>query len=143
MSTRANIIIKDQSDSLTFYRHSDGYPEGVAKTLGEFLRLIKNDRIRDNVEQASGWLILLGYEEYSQEPRGNNLEKMRANTKGTGLYGWKVGAYEPSVGIHCDIEYLYEIDLGKKTINAWEHNGEKKGKCVTVDLLYAIDTTAA
>ena len=33
MSTRANIILKDSYDKLYFYRHCDGYPEGVAPTL--------------------------------------------------------------------------------------------------------------
>ncbi len=119
MSTRANIIIKDaDEETLYFYRHSDGYPEGVAKTLNEFMRLLNEGRIRNNTGQAAGWLIVLGYEEYAEGRR---------------LYDhnhWKVGAYEPTTNIHSDIEFLYEIDLGAKTLTGWVWDGEKKGKKV-------------
>lgn len=140
MSTRCNIIIKDKDlddDSfLIFYRHCDGYPEGVAETLGEFLELVKTNRLRDNVEQAAGWLIMLGNEEYAKT--GETLASIRANTKGTNLK-FKVGAYEPSTCIHGDIEYLYEIDLTAKTLRGWEHDGEKKGKEITKTLLNEIE----
>ena len=101
MSTRANVIIIDKfGDELIFYRHSDGYPDGTLPTLNEFLDLVKSGTIRDNVEQASGHLILIGNKEYGK----NTIDH------------WKVGAYEPSVGIHGDIEYLYVIDLEQKKI---------------------------
>lgn len=133
MSTRCNVIIKDNNfgteQSLIFYRHSDGYPEGVSDTLNEFLSLVKNNKIRDNIGQAAGWLILLGYEEYAED---NDLEKMRTNTQGTDIWGWNVGAYEPATCISIGIEYLYEIDLTKKTLNGWEHDGTKKGKKVKI-----------
>lgn len=131
MSTRCNVIIRDKYGELIFYRHSDGYPQGVAKTLGEFIDLVRNNKIRNNVGQASGWLILLGYEEYQEY---NDLERMRKNTQGTGIHGWKVGAYEPSTCIHGDIEYLYEIDLDKKTLRGWKHDGDNKGEEITASL---------
>ena len=121
MSTRCNVIIKDgYENQLIFYRHSDGYPEGVAPTLGEFLDLVKQGNIRDNVSQAAGWLILLGYEEYQ---KSNSLKGMRAKED---LYSWKVGAYEPAPQISPDIDYLYEIDLEAKTLRGWNHNGYRK-----------------
>ncbi len=104
MSTRANIIIKDNYSKLWFYRHSDGYPEGTLPTLNQFLNMVKSGEIRDNVGQAAGWLIVIGYEEYAES---------RETYKGS---RWKVGAYEPTTGQHWDIEYLYTIDLVKKTI---------------------------
>ena len=64
MSTRANIIIKDEHSQLIFYRHSDGYPEGALPTLNKFMDWVKAGKIRDNVDQASGWLILIGAQEY-------------------------------------------------------------------------------
>ncbi len=141
MSTRCNVIVKDSfGDQIMFYRHSDGYPEGVARTLGEFLALVKANKLRDNAEQSAGWLIVLGYEEYAPDPErgkydfGNDLAKMRANTEGTNLSGWKVGAYEPCTKLHRDIDYLYEVDLQNKTLKGWRHNGERKGKCVTAEL---------
>lgn len=130
MSTRCNVIVKDSfGDQIMFYRHCDGYPEGVAKTLGEFIQLVRDNKLRDNAEQAAGWLIVLGYEEYLSS---NSLQAMRTNTQGTSVDGWKVGAYEPCLQLHTDIEYLYEIDLVSKTIRAWEmHYSDKKGKEVT------------
>lgn len=50
---------------------------------------------------------------------------------------WKCGAYEPSTCIHGDIEYLYEIDLQKKTLKGWQHDGNKKGKAVPTSELAA------
>jgi len=99
MSTRANIIIQDNYDKLYFYRHSDGYPDGTLPTLNQFLEKVKSGEIRNNTSQAAGWLIVIGHEEYKEyQP------------------DWKVGAYEPTTGIHGDVEYIYTIDLEKKEI---------------------------
>jgi hypothetical protein len=105
MSTRANILIKDSHDELWFYRHSDGYPEGTMPTLSEFMRRIVEGEIRNNVSQASGWLIVIGHEEYAEQ-----------REKYPHIGGWKVGAYEPTTGEHGDINYLYVVDLDEKTI---------------------------
>ena len=67
MSTRAGIIVTDGSDSIHFYRHSDGYPKGTMPTLRQFLNLVKKGLIRNNVSQASGWLILIGAKSYNYE----------------------------------------------------------------------------
>lgn len=53
MSTRCNVIIKDEDQKLIFYRHSDGYPGGVKDSLNLFMQFLKEGRIRDNVGQAS------------------------------------------------------------------------------------------
>lgn len=111
MSTRANIIIKDKYRELYFYRHSDGYPEGTLPTLNKFLDLVITNKIRDNVSQAAGWLILIGADEYKKYESfawSKEDELM--------VQGWKVGAYEPTSGIHGDIDYLYIVDLDEKEI---------------------------
>lgn len=127
MSTRANIIIKDNYDKLYFYRHSDGYPEGTMPTLNKFLDLVKSKKIRNNVSQSAGWLIVLGAIEYQTingnifpeslkkyyERDGNIIEQILNEFVPE---DWKVGAYEPTTGIHGDIEYLYVIDLENKKI---------------------------
>jgi hypothetical protein len=64
--------------------------------------------------QSAGWLVIHGNKEYSDKSHN----------------GWKVGAYEPTTGIHGDIDYLYEIDLENKTLSCWEHFGSSKGKLV-------------
>jgi hypothetical protein len=118
MSTRCQVIIKDAYDSeIWFYRHSDGYPEGVESSLQKFLDLVKSNKIRDNAEQASGWLIIIGREEYACYPQD-----------------WKVGAYEPSISeCHGDIEYLYIVDLKEKVVLVCEN---PEGKKTTKDMLF-------
>lgn len=125
MSTRANIIITKPSwnDHLKFYRHSDGYPEGVKDTLDKFVSMLE-DKIRPNVEQSAGWLIMLGAQEYDYDrdndfqPKNSTIEEL---IEDTGFSGWKVGAYEPATCIHGDIQHLYVIDLDKKE---WFEIGE-------------------
>lgn len=131
MSTRANIVIKDKYDKLFFYRHSDGYPSGVEETLTKLMSFLQTGKLRNNASQFAGWLILLGAIEYGAIP---------AFTKNESGYGdmdtvevpkdWKVGAYEPTTGIHGDIQYLYVIDLDSKTClgyEDWTDKGEGKG----------------
>lgn len=108
MSTRANIIVTDGTDSLIFYRHSDGYPKGVMPMLERFLELIVTGKIRDNTSQAAGWLILMGAEEYGVNIKDAFMRK--------GYDSWKVGAIEPTTMIHGDIDHLYVVDLAKKKI---------------------------
>ena len=110
MSTRAVIVIKDCSgDKLLFYRHCDGYPEGTMPTLKTLIRWVKEGKIRDNVGQAAGWLIILGHREY----KGRGTPCIKDEWGGN---MWKVGAYEPATEVYGDIEYLYLLDLTKKTI---------------------------
>jgi hypothetical protein len=107
MSTRCQVIIKDSYSEVWFYRHSDGYPEAVIPSLEKFLSWVKEGKIRADAMQASGWLVILGHNEYqvSDEP-GNDP-----------VFDWKVGAYEPCTPEeHEDIEYLYTVDLEKKEI---------------------------
>lgn len=114
MSTRANILIKDEDSQLWFYRHSDGYPSVTLPQLKKFMRWVKSKRIRDNVGQAAGWLIVLGNEEYrgpkSRLDYGSTFEP---NHTLNSVGGWKVGAFEPTTDQHGDIEYLYTLDLTK------------------------------
>ena len=110
MSTRANIIVKDSHDTLFFYRHSDGYPEGAVPLLEKFLGFVKEGLIRDNVGQAAGWLIMLGASEYSTMDRNILVPSQ------DGFSGWKVGAIEPTTEIHGDVEYIYTVNLDTKEI---------------------------
>lgn len=146
MSTRANVIIQEsyscdgkiKTDKMYFYRHSDGYPEGVMPTLNVFMKWLKNGDLRSNPQQCAGWLIMLGAIEYSTIPRYNVTEEkgfMDWVYKNADLDSietpedWKVGAYEPTTCIHGDIEYLYVIDLTKKELkcyDSWTPKGEGK-----------------
>ena len=119
MSTRANILIKDNYDELWFYRHSDGYPSCTAESLKTFVGWVNEGRIRNNVGQGSGWLIILGHSEYMDS------NKVTLEPTNEGYSGWKCGAYEPTTGQHGDIEYLYTINLDKKTVEVNGIYGEE------------------
>ena len=125
MSTRANIIIKDQYDLLYFYRHSDGYPEVTRdQSLCIFMNWLQKGLIRENVSQAAGWLIVLGAGEYdytwTSEGSSENNTLLKNKQPIEGSYGWQVGAYEPTTGIHGDIEWIYEVDLISKTLKTYK-----------------------
>lgn len=127
MSTRANVILfdtwtshegKKHTEKLYFYRHSDGYPEGVKETLDKFCNLIKDKKIRNNLSQSAGWLIMIGASEYDYvrgygsedygKPANSILSEMVDSPP-----DWKAGAYEPTTGLHGDIEHLYIVDVQK------------------------------
>ena len=133
MSTRANIIIKDEHSQLIFYRHSDGYPEGALPTLNKFMDWVKAGKIRDNVDQASGWLILIGAQEYDTVYVGSGERRKKTTLTEPsvgGITGWQVGAYEPTTSIHGDIEYLYTLDLTTKTILVQEVIGDNQYRVI-------------
>ena len=109
MSTRANIIIRDQNTTLYFYRHSDGYPSSTGEDLKEFCKgYAKN--FRANAPQSAGFLILHGAGP-SQDGINDRCNK---------LYDWKCGDYEPTDSIHGDVEYVYVIDLETMTLETRE-----------------------
>jgi len=134
MSTRANVIIesKKYSEKLYFYRHSDGYPKGTMPSLQMFMKWLKEGKIRDNISQAAGWLVLIGAIEYGRIPAYEKESHEGMLT--TREYGdvdsikdpddWKVGAYEPTTDIHGDVEFIYTIDLDDKTINCQQRQME-------------------
>lgn len=122
MSTRCQIRLYDSYDEVWFYRHSDGYPEGVLPSLNKFLSWIKEGRIRNNVEQSAGWLVILGYAEYREYREKDDIEFQPGN----GTSGWKVGAYEPCTDeLHGDIEYMYHVNVKTQEIKV------QKGREIT------------
>jgi hypothetical protein len=132
MSTRANVILKEGDEKLIFYRHHDGYPSGTMPTLEKFMQWVKDGKIRNNVQQSGGWLILIGANEYkTTAPKGWEEKFPEDLPQDSRKYysdsevriepkDWKVGAYEPTTGIHGDIDYLYTIDIGNMKIKIEE-----------------------
>jgi hypothetical protein len=132
MSTRANVVLSESySDSygkkvtekMYFYRHSDGYPEGTLPSLNKFMEWLKAGKIRDNLTQASGWLVVLGALEYDTIPKCERKEPITASCTAYAKVetieepkDWKAGAFEPTTCIHGDIQWLYEINLTKRTL---------------------------
>lgn len=123
MSTRCQIKITDGDQELWFYRHSDGYPRTTLPSLRTFLKWVTDGKIRDNVEQSSGWLVLLGAKEYGKKyvvKKESYVEKTMDELfepRGEKEDAWKCGAYEPCpCERHGDIAWFYTIDLARKTI---------------------------
>jgi len=103
MSTRSNIIIKDNSCKVYLYRHSDGYPEGAGVDLKKFLE--KHE-----------------YDKWSGSQLATDLIRFHEPTD----YGFKVEDYYPyelTNGIHGDIEYLYVINLIDNTLKCYDVTG--------------------
>lgn len=91
MSTRCNIIIKWQNKKIVLYHHHDGYPEGVGRDLKFYLSKIHY---------------------WCDEAIARNLVKNTA--------GLRDNEYEPSMGLHGDIEYVYEIDCRREKLTCYE-----------------------
>lgn len=140
MSTRCNVIIKDSQDSLMFYRHTDGDPETVSPSLNFFLRQVTSGRWRDNVKQASGWLIMIGNAEASRdgvaaaEMIDPSPSRMADFYTSPAFGGWKVGYYEPTTHLQSDIEFLYEVDLFNKTLKGWSYKDGRQDEEITSQL---------
>lgn len=60
---KKEVVITDGVSELYFYKHQDGTPTEVLPVLEKFLSLVEQGKIRDDVEQASGWLIVFGRKE--------------------------------------------------------------------------------
>lgn len=106
MTTRAHIEVRECGDSLLFYKHEDGYPEGVMPMLMWFVERIRSGKIRSDIEQASGWLIVYG---------ANELNKDRSPSD-----YWKAGFIEPATSVHPDIEFYYIVDIVEMTVKAYK-----------------------
>ena len=141
MSTRSQVVIKDKyGDEVVLYRHSDGYPEVAMPPLQLFMSWVRKQKIRDNAQQASGWLIIIGAIEYNTIPPYETKKVSQYTTYGLletikmpkdDGRSWKCGAYEPTCGRHGDIEYLYILDLNEKTISCYSTPLMALGKEVT------------
>lgn len=112
MSTRSNIVIKklnketNELDYCQLYHHHDGYPEGVGAELQEILNEVLGKSKEEQAEILATPLSLGNYIEildtsYENETRTDDLNGRKL---------W----------LHGDIEYLYTIDLDKKTITCYE-----------------------
>lgn len=106
MSTRCNIILKDDKHKVILYHHCDGYPEGV------------------------GIYLYNGFHETLAGCRHIDLEDCVNSL----LKDEKDHSYEWTCCIHRDIEYLYEIDTHNKTLRCWKYDGWNRKKGTEIDL---------
>lgn len=110
MSTRAAIIIKDETNSIRLYHHHDGYVSGVGFDLLE--------RYRKKLDDTA---MCLDIEEIANELVKDSSDE-----------------YEIAACLHGDEEYLYTIDIQNREITVQQgfcdDNGEFK-----VDQAYTYD----
>jgi hypothetical protein len=70
---------------------------------------------------------MIGAKEYSSVyVGGGQYEPKLTLTEPALKDGWQVGAYEPTTGIHSDVEFVYTLDLVKLTIAVQERIGDEK-----------------
>ena len=97
MATRAHLIIKDKDgDERFIYHHWDGYPEGVGKEVREFLHL----------EEVAN---IFNAQEFCKA-----IEK------------WDCSYEFEDTGLHGDEDYIYEIDLDKRTYRCYNVSRKPK-----------------
>lgn len=91
MATRCHTIIKKGEDKAYVYRHFDGYPEETGNDLKTFMNISKGS-----------------FNEWSVNDFATYLGKYN-------------DAYEfENYGIHGDEDYIYFIDMDKKTLECYE-----------------------
>lgn len=103
MGTRAAIRVVDANrETLYFYQHSDGYPEGTLPLLNKLMEDVKSGKLRDNTMQFAGWLIRSSIAEYvtGQDWKSSYIEPATAKI-------WSKDG---------DREYFYTVNLTKRTV---------------------------
>ena len=108
MSTRANIVLdSNRYNRIWLYHHWDGYPSGLGVNLMNFLA----DKSGKDA----------GYNEWYHDSiyLANQLIKDKDDD-----------GYELTGGQHGDIDYLYKIDTGSRTIWAYEVCSDGKLECL-------------
>ena len=104
-----------------------GYPDGpegdrdgpIPQDLERIIGWIKEGRLRRDLGQLAGWLVVMGHIESVDRVNGYPWRKGEDLMYGlpgasSDASGWKVGNYEPtSWGIHGDVQYVYVLDVVK------------------------------
>jgi len=100
MSTRCNIKIVEGNDTIWLYHHHDGYP----RYLGAFLLTKFYERFKDKTQH-------LGINEIANELIHDKVDD----------------EFEPTTGMHGDIEFLYEINADTQEIKCFDVTYGKDG----------------
>jgi hypothetical protein len=117
MSTRSQI--KVEGSPILLYKHCDGYPSAVLKTVLPFLVVFHKHRGHDPEYLTAQLMARL-----IQECREDN-ERWNRENPSMAISGPQLTGFGLDLEIHGDIEYLYEIDA-KGTcavkVPRWTHN---------------------
>ena len=133
MSTRAAIRILDNRYEQWYYCHSPGYPinnnsdnpTGILPDLIKMREWVQQGTIRDNVKQASGWLVRLGVAALIEQQQAERVqgpdepEILLSQPPGPKTaMNWKASLYEPCSMSEAllDYDWAYWLDLRKPSI---------------------------
>jgi hypothetical protein len=122
MGTRAQVVFKQGSRRLWFYRSEDGYPKVVIKSLQKLVGIIDKHKIR-YIDRAAGWLVVIGRDELLN----SDQQILAVNPDWVPVDNGRVGTYEPcSTGLSKDISYLYWVDMDECLIYCDDFEGPRK-----------------
>lgn len=113
MSTRCNVIIKNDKDFIQLYHHYDGYPAGVGRMLQKCIHdMISMDILLDTHPVV----------EYLCSQNGGSE--------------WEL---DTTQYLHGDIEFLYIVDLYEKSVKCFSINIINNNIGPTCDILNKLD----
>jgi hypothetical protein len=104
MSTRASVVIRDNHNQIYLYQHSDGYPEGLGKTIEAFLDTHFARNAKEDVEYMAGALVSFV-----------NYDCVHRNQSTVDLVC--------AVGVHGDEQYQYVIDADTLKLDTYAGSG--------------------
>lgn len=122
MSTRAAYVFKDKYNSVSVYKHHDGYPEGAKHFIAKALDFSWSLPRYESDEFAAGFVAANKESVFSiaERYKGTPLDGKLREFVGEGVRlipgdgnGWKKFA--------ADLEYVYEITCvdGQLKVDAW------------------------
>lgn len=104
MSTRCNLIIKDEMDKIQLYRHSDGYPGGPHGVIAGLPEALKFAWELPRMEASDFSAAIVRAWKNNEYIQGGNI--------------YIDGTANGAKTLHGNIEYLYTIEPDKK-VGKW------------------------
>ena len=106
MSTRSQIKLKESTDNIHVYKHSDGYPEGVLPVLVPFVKEFMASRGYDECYLLAQVVRRFAVTDYlDQKLFEERHPQLSPHDTTRDFLGWGLDCEK-----HGDIDYLYEID---------------------------------
>lgn len=103
ISTKANIVITEDDKQIFLYRHYDGYPEVAYEHLKSFM----SEKFNKSSRSLSCELVA------TELIQSHTISEDYKENMGIEF------SYKLTHGYHCDIEYIYIIDIKHKQITAY------------------------
>ena len=121
------VALVDSSGWAPIYFHcrSDAHPGNLRSTIEPFLSLVRNQDIRDNAEQAAGWLSLLSAQQFAAQVVDDGGETLLnkpldalspdliTEMSGATIAPWDISSYALTSEIPDGIEWAHLIDVDR------------------------------